>query len=463
MRKHRKRYAGYTGAVLAALVIIAVLLQAVSMYGGGENKEGGSKTESELEYAGADKEKGDLKAGEKSDEKPNVGKTQKKDASVENKNIRVLLLTTGYGSAVHESVELSSEGGLQVSYGDEQETYPAEKTFSLNGSDKRFEKGNVKIQSAEKDGEVKIHTIERGYGAPVCGGTIELRAEGNGVVIINELPLETYLCRVVPSEMPSGYELEALKAQAVCARSYACRQMEEYAYPEYKAHVNDSTDYQVYNNSPAAESSTKAVEETKGQAVYYKDNVATTYYYSTSCGRTTSAEAWGSKPTGKNGYLKSVKVQGEDGDYEKDLPWYKWTARIPADTLSSLISAYAGKDLGALESVEVTKRGPGEVALELKATGSAGTVSVKTENKIRTALGGTGYSITQNDGTVIDSTALLPSAFFTIEKGKGEFIIEGGGFGHGIGMSQNGANEMAKQGEDYKEILELFYQGVEIK
>ena len=64
------------------------------------------------------------------------------------------------------------------------------------------------------------------------------------IVVVNELPIETYLCRVVPSEMPASYELEALKAQAVCARSYAYRQMESYGYPEYEAHVNDSTDYQ---------------------------------------------------------------------------------------------------------------------------------------------------------------------------------------------------------------------------
>ena len=67
--------------------------------------------------------------------------------------------------------------------------------------------------------------------------------------MVNELPLENYLCKVVPSEMPASYQKEALKAQAICARSYAYRQIMDYAYPEYQAHVNDSTDYQVYNNS----------------------------------------------------------------------------------------------------------------------------------------------------------------------------------------------------------------------
>ena len=106
---------------------------------------------------------------------------------------------------------------------------------------------------------------------------------------------------------------------------------------------------------------------------------------------------------------------------------------------------------------------PSDIALQIVASGDKGSITVDTENKIRTALGGTGYFITKNDGTTVESTRLLPSAFFTIERQGQEFIITGGGFGHGIGMSQNGANEMAKQGKDYREILSLFYSGIEIK
>ncbi|MFR5582503.1 MAG: SpoIID/LytB domain-containing protein [[Clostridium] scindens] len=129
-----------------------------------------------------------------------------------------------------------------------------------------------------------------------------LRREG--VVIINELPVETYLCKVVPSEMPASYELEALKAQAVCARSYAYQQMAEYGYPEYEAHVNDSTDYQVYGNSQAQEASSQAVSETQGQVARFNGQIVTTYYYSTSCGKTTSLEAWGTEANEQNQYLR---------------------------------------------------------------------------------------------------------------------------------------------------------------
>ena len=174
-------------------------------------------------------------------------------------------------------------------------------------------------------------------------------------------------------------------------------------------------------------------------------------------------EARGTKPSRKNAYLQSVNVCDEDGDYEKDLPWYEWKATIPVETLSNLIGLNTGKDIGTLKSIKVTKRGPGDIALKIKAVGEKGSVEVETENKIRAALGGSGYKIEKQDGTVVESSKLLPSAFFTIKKAGDTFVIEGGGYGHGIGMSQNGANEMAKEGKDYKEILKLFYQGTTIE
>lgn len=97
--------------------------------------------------------------------------------------------------------------------------------------------------------------------------------------------------------------------------------------------------------------------ETAGEVVRYQENIAVTYYYSTSCGRTTNMEAWGGAPGDGNAYLQSVQVCGNEGDYEKDLPWYHWRAEIGAETLAGLIGGYANKSLGTLENVEVTKRG----------------------------------------------------------------------------------------------------------
>ena len=101
--------------------------------------------------------------------------------------------------------------------------------------------------------------------------------------------------------------------------------------------------------------------------------------------------------------------------------------------------------------------------LQICAVGDNGSVTVDTENKIRRALGGSGYEIIKQDGTKVPGQTLLPSAFFTIEKNEDVYKIRGGGYGHGIGMSQNGANEMAKNGKTYIEILTLFFQGITVE
>src|SRR5699024_8719446 len=103
-----------------------------------------------------------------------------------------------------------------------------------------------------------------------------------------------YLYSVVPSEMPAGYGLEALKAQAVCARSYAYKHMMKNSLSMLGAHVNDSAKYQVYNNLAEHELSTKAVDETMGQIMVSGEEVVEAYYFSTSCGHTTDADIWGS-------------------------------------------------------------------------------------------------------------------------------------------------------------------------
>lgn len=393
------------------------------------------------------------------------GKVEEKGEKSENisENIRVVIKTNGFRDMEHKEVILQNDNGLILRYGNEMKECAGGEKIVIAPDDSMFQKGTIVVESKKGGGKITVDSLKRGYGIPSYRGKLELYSTGKGLILVNELPMEEYLYAVVPSEMPASYSLEALKAQAVCARSYAVKQMRDYAYPEYKAHVDDSVSFQVYGNSKEQESTIQAVNATVGEKVWHNNEVATTYYFSTSCGRTTSAEAWGTKPSEANSYLKSAEIKGEDGAYEEELPWYRWKAKIPEKLLGELICKNTGKDIGNLKSVEVTKRGPGEVALQIVATGEKGSVTVDTENKIRRALGGDGYRIEKNDGTIAKSKELLPSAFFTIKKEKNEYIVDGGGYGHGIGMSQNGANEMAKEGKNYKQILETFYQEIEIK
>ena len=421
----------------------------------GKNGISGGETEGGLDAGEDESAKSSKESGEDKD-----GGSAGNGGQAENPDIRVLIMTDGFSQTVHSEVKVSAASGMTLTYGDKTKEYGKKKTVTITPDSKWFQKGKIRVRA--KNGKLTLASLRRGDGTPKYAGVLELVKTAEGIAVINELPLEEYLCGVVPSEMPASYETEALKAQAVCARSYAYRQMADYAYPEYKAHVNDSTDYQVYNNSGQAKRSSKAVKETAGEAVRYNGKVVSTYYYSTSSGKTTTMEAWGTKPNKSNGYLRSVKVAGEDGDYEKDLPWYRWKITVSADTLTDIISLNTGKEIGTLKSVKVTKRGPGGVALKLKAAGNQGSVTVETENKIRTALGDSRYEIEKQDKTKASGQKLLPSAFFSIKKKGEKYVISGGGFGHGIGMSQTGANEMAKQGKDYREILQLFYHDITI-
>ncbi len=377
----------------------------------------------------------------------------------ENPLIRVVLKTSGFQGIVHAEVQLRSESGLMIENSQEET-----KTFTIKPDSDLFEEGRIRVKPKKKGERIEIISFTRGCGTPSYRGELELYSTAEGIVIVNEVPLEEYLYGVVPSEMPATYEREALKCQAVCARSYAYCQMLNFAYPEYQAHVDDSVSFQVYGNSGEKESTTKAVKETAGKKLWYEGQVVKTYYYSTSSGHSTDVRAWGSEVTEAKSYLKGIPICDQYGNaYEKDIPWYRWKASIPQELLRQLLELNTGKVIGTLENIEVTKRGAGDVALQLTIKGSQGTVIVETENKIRAALGGDGYQIEKQDQTVIQSAKLLPSAFFTIAKIGENYIIEGGGYGHGIGMSQNGANEMAKTGKNYKDILQFFYSNAKVE
>ena len=376
--------------------------------------------------------------------------------------IRVLIRGEGFQEELHEKVGITAPGGLVIEYGGGREELEAQAVFEAAADHPYFASGAIRISPRQPGEKLTVTTLTRGYGVPSYDGIIELVANG-GVAVINEIPFEEYLYGVVPSEMPASYEMEALKCQAVCARSYAYHQMQEMAYPQYQAQVDDSTAFQVYGNSEIQPSVIQAVDETAGQKLWYQGQVAAAYYYSTSCGMSTDMTAWGGSAGEKTAYLKSINISGKQGDYEKELPWYRWEAAIPKTVISALISEYAETDIGNLTHLEVTERGAGGVALVLVAEGDRGSAVIETENKIRRALGGSGYEIMKQDGNLTPARDLLPSAFFEIEEQPEQIILHGGGFGHGIGMSQNGANEMAKQGMGYEEILKTFYCGVTIE
>lgn len=352
-----------------------------------------------------------------------------------------------------------------------------------------------RIYLADRNGNV----ISKGY-----RGTLKVYRYTSGYVLINELPVGQYLYGVIPSEMPSSYDEEALKAQAVCARSYVYRHMDQSNnLKKFYAQIDDSTTYQVYNKSAESSRTNKAVDDTKNVVLKYKGKIATTYYYSTSCGMRQGYEIWSMDKTNA-GYLQAGMIHktktkaknlskekafkefmemDEKGFYEKDYPYFRWTVKISykdkEDALNKAILARKkasvssvtclnekGKEitdlsgLGSLKSIKVTGRYECGAIEEVTLTYQKGKVKLKNEYTIRLCLAALKPEITLKDGTKL-SSQMLPSACFYIKSQKKKNLeLRGGGFGHGLGMSQNGANELAKSGYDYKKILNFFYQEV---
>ena len=393
-------------------------------------------------------------------------------------NIRVIIKTSGFRDIFFNEVVFGADSGMIVETGEESyETAPGE-TVAFNPDTEDFNEGRIKL--IPKSGEIQFQSVNRGIGTPSYGGTIEVSLYDEGIVVVNEVRIEDYLKKVVPSEMPSGFNLEALKCQAVCARSYAYTELSNNYYSAYGAHIDDSIQFQVYNNSQRAESTDTAVDETAGQVLSYNGEVVKTYYYSTSCGSTTDVTLWGNTTENypyfvaecvggvDRGLTLTVEsefntfIKGEnEADYDYDCTLYRWSMEESVKEISEGFARSTGKNVGNIKDIEVLERVNGGAAVKVKVTGDKGETVIDSESAIRAAFGNANVDMNTKSGTT--RYANLPSTFCVFEKvmeGKKltGFKITGGGYGHGIGMSQNAANKMAES-MTYAQILEFFYRG----
>jgi stage II sporulation protein D len=428
-------------------------------------------------------------------------------------NIRVLIKSTGYEEIYHDKLEIQVTEDTVIKHGDTEETIKAGETLELTPDSAWMQEGRVYITPVNSTGRITLLSVERSCGQPSYRGKFEIAKVDGRLIVVNEILLEEYLYYVVPSEMPQNYGIEALKTQAVCARSYAYNQILYNGCAQYGAHVDDSVSYQVYHNIEANEEATRAVKETCGQVAVYNDQVIDAYYYSTSCGVTTDAGIWESaeeKPyitshtvnenreyldlTTEEAFSAFIKDKSYPA-YDSDVQWYRWTTRVTLEQLkrnidTNMMSRYEANPkniltrnedgefesvpidtVGTIKSINITKRGKGGIATEMIIKGSKNTVKVLTEYNIRLFLAPVNSKLKRNDGTYIDSLSMLPSAYTTalpvVDEEDNKTVVayemSGGGYGHGAGMSQNGAKSMAAQGKTYEEILKFFYEGIELK
>lgn len=402
-------------------------------------------------------------------------------------NIRVLLMDNNEKSYAQKQVSLQSSGRITI-----EGTYSGgvEPGMLCDISDILISDGIIFVKS---DYPITVLSLERSQGNPVYEGMLEISRRGDDYYIINEVDLETYLKYVVPSEMPASYPAEALKAQAVCARTYAVRQMQEGRMNEYGADVDDTVAYQVYNNISRQDATDLAVDETKGKIMCCNEEPVQAYFFSTSCGFTSVDDVW----AGNSGaeYLRSISVSRQTVealsnnnysdasilqhkiteeefekiiseknslDYECEEPWYRWSVTVKWEEIERRVSELC-PEIGQLQDMKIQQRSSGGAAKQLLLTGTSGTTLIETEYGIREFLSPGEEPIQLQDGSSNTSMKLLPSAYIVIETIKendepSAFCIHGGGYGHGVGMSQNGAKYLAKDGLTWQQILSVFYK-----
>lgn len=397
-----------------------------------------------------------------------------------NKNadsIRVVLMDNSYDTIYHNNIKLCSDLEFTLSSGDLSQTVSAGEVLELTEGSVFLANGQIHAQPS-KGAELRILSIKRKRGEPTVEGSMDIYKTEKGLVMVNELSLEQYLYRVVPSEMPESYGMEALKAQAVCARSYACRQMQNPGYQEFQADVDDSVSYQVYNNFDKTALTVEAVNQTAGQVAVYEGQVIDAYFFSTSCGHTTDWKVWGEEGEYRE-YLQGVCVdgcnekknlsseksfaafiKGTEQSFESESVWYRWRAKLDFDKLSSKWK----EKLGTVQKLIIRERGTGGLIQTLMIEGENNSVDLSTEYEIREFLAGVVKEVILADASEGNSQKLLPSAYFIIEdEDYPEVTLYGGGYGHGAGMSQNAAKKMAQEGWTYDSILTYFYQGIELR
>ncbi|WP_314726463.1 SpoIID/LytB domain-containing protein [uncultured Veillonella sp.] len=295
-------------------------------------------------------------------------------------------------------------------------------------------------------------------------GGLTLRANNGTMMVINSVPLEEYLYGVVPQEVVPSWPAAALEAQAVAARTYALHTMEQNKGKLYD--VSNSTDHQVYSGvSGEYQATTNAVNKTKGVVMLYNQRPINALFHSDGGGYTEdSVNVWGNDIP----YLKGVK------DFSTGTSTSNWIVTTSRQALESKLNA-ASKGVGKLKSIQLTPLGkPGQQTSDRGVSGRI---------KSATFIGTSGK--TTVDGDSLRSILGLKSTLFDFyvnhnpAKGTGKayhnftgnndtVYIKGHGWGHGLGMSQWGAAEMAKRATPgdanyYQTILRHYYSGITLK
>ena len=406
-----------------------------------------------------------------------------------------------YGSTAKESVTLSSATGFTIGYEEGfstgfddnftalQECDLTELTVKKSGGAAveaegvlTFEQENCYLTIYPRGGTLTVD------GTEYRGGVQLKRLDTGDMTVVNIVNQEEYLYSVIGKEMSPGWNIEALKAQAVCARGFAVSNRAKFA--KYGFHLDTTTTSQVYQGVKTETDSTRrAADETRGLVLTHNGRVAETLYFASAGGATANAKnVWGSEIP----YLTGVIDPYENPD---EATRYSWSVSLSADEIKEIL-AKRDVHIGEIQSVRALSVGDNGYVTELQFVGTDGEYTVKNSD-CRSVFGGKLHSqrYTVSGGgdvpepelsalscagkTVLSTLRLLlsPAQYpqviqnaqdtaayaQTAAVGDGTFLFTGNGWGHGVGMSQWGAKAMADQGFSYDQILTFYYTGCELK
>ena len=277
---------------------------------------------------------------------------------------------------------------------------------------------------------VRVAVNGKGY-----RGLLEVTAADRGLLVINELPLEEYLVGLINCEISSAWPMEAIKSQAVIARSYAVYQKQARRGALYQ--LESSVMDQVYDGSDAEDSrAARGVQETEGEVLTFDDKVIQAFYHSNCAGHTESSKnVWGLAIP----YLRGVPCQ-----YCQDANPVKWEQTISLKKAEAALRA-AGFPVSGLRDLQVQGRNESGRVQEVSAGAARGRVAVPAV-AFRKSLG---YGV-------------IKSTNFEIRMSGDDALISGSGSGHGVGLCQWGAKQRALDGFRYQEILSYYYPGVKL-
>ncbi len=289
--------------------------------------------------------------------------------------------------------------------------------------------GGISVK-VEPDGNVYVD------GRRFRGSVGIIRKDNGKLMVINHLPLDEYLYGVLYHEVSHRWPMEALKAQAITARTFALYQIRQNKAQPYD--LRSDIYSQVYGGRTSEKwSTTTAVDKTKGQILTYRADIFPTYYHATCGGYTEdAANLWN---------IDLVPLKGVPCNFCSDSPHYRWTKNILLWALEDKLKEN-GYKLGKISTVTILSKNKSGRVDKIEIKDNAGTSIILTGKDFRQMLG-------PND---------VSSTKFDLSIRWGSLVLDGLGWGHGVGMCQWGAYGMARNGKRCEEILKYYYPGAEI-